>query len=67
MSTHDRLEVNRLKQDIVKSEMAAIAQTIESLNVTKKSLERHRSKLITRMMELTSEEVRIQESYNQST
>jgi hypothetical protein len=48
MSTSDKLELNKLKQDLVKAEL-------DSVN-------RHRTTLLSKMMELTSEEAFLKDS-----
>jgi hypothetical protein len=47
MSTRDKLELNKLKQDLIRTELDAV--------------NRQRTVLLSKMMELTSEEVNLKE------
>lgn len=61
VSINEKLELNYLKQEIVRSEMDCIEKTIAQLGLGKTKLESHLIMLISKMMGLTSEQVKLEE------
>lgn len=67
MNTMEKLQLNELKQEIVKSEIEAVKRTIQELIRTKRAMERHHTDLLVKMMSLSSEGVQLKDELNNST
>lgn len=66
MNTIEKLQLNELKQEIVKSEIDAVKNTIQELLRTKRAMERHHTDLLVKMMTLSSEGVQLKDLLNKN-
>jgi hypothetical protein len=62
----EKLHLNKLKQEIVRSEIDSVKNTIQQLLAVKRAMETHHTDLIIKMMALTSEEVELKTQIHQS-